>query len=97
VVVGYISPVRPLTFSFNGAYVDPQVGKILPGYDLVNGRVDLRNIGGRNIDFGLWVRNALGKTYISAPVVLVSGFPISSGNYGEPRTYGVDLRNRWGG
>jgi len=74
----------------------PQSGVPLPGYEVANGRIDLRNIAGRNIDVGLWVKNAFNEKYLDAPIVISPLFPIASGLYGEQRTFGVDLTVRFG-
>jgi iron complex outermembrane receptor protein len=102
VAVDWIAPIEPLGGKlqlhgdvYHSSSWRPQEGATLPAYDLVNFRLDLKDIAGKGIDAGLWMRNALDKAYITAAVVLVPAFPIKSGNYGEPRTYGIDLRYRF--
>ncbi|MDB5686984.1 MAG: TonB-dependent receptor, partial [Rhizorhabdus sp.] len=74
----------------------PQSGIALPGYDTANGRIDLRNIAGKGFDFGFWMKNITNEKYIDAPIVLSPAFPVATGLYGERRTFGVDLRVRFG-
>lgn len=69
-----------------------QFGVALPGYNVVDLRLDFRNIAARRIDLGFWMKNALDRTYVEAPQVVIAAFPIASGLYGERRTFGFDLR-----
>lgn len=100
--VSWILPVRPLdgqliangdlfmTKPFGG-----QQGEKLPGYSLVNARLDLKGIGGSGFDLGFYLRNALSRKYLSSASVLIASFPISSVYVGEPRTWGVVGRYRF--
>lgn len=74
----------------------PQSGIPLPGYNVANGRIDIRNIAGRNVDFGFWMKNIGNEKYLDAPIVLSPAFPVATGLFGERRTFGVDLRFRFG-
>jgi iron complex outermembrane receptor protein len=94
----YIVPTRVLggQLSFNLAdfYTGPssgQVGYPIPGYNLLTPRIDLKDIGNKRVNVGLWARNALDRTYISAPVVVFPALPTQNGTYGEPRMYGIDV------
>jgi len=72
-----------------------QNGEKLPGYNLVNARLDVKGIAGTGLDLGIFLRNALKEEYYSASSVLLSTFPISSVYVGEPRTWGVSARYRF--
>jgi iron complex outermembrane receptor protein len=67
----------------------------IPGYSLFDARVDYNNIGGRNISMGAWVHNLGNKTYIAYRnnVLALSGYDNQA--YGDPRTYGVDIRYKF--
>lgn len=70
---------------------------ILPAYDVVNARLDLNGIGGTNLDAGVFVRNLFDKEYLASANVGSNLLGINSGFYGAPRTYGIELRYRFGG
>ena len=98
-IVSYLAPVHPLqgdltfnadwyqTGSFSGQYGIP-----LPGYGVGNARVALNNIYGTRFDLSFFVNNILDRAYLSAPVVLLPTFPVSSVAYAQPRIFGVELR-----
>ena len=69
---------------------------VLPAYDLVNARLDLNDLGGSGLDLGFFVRNVFDKDYLASSNVGSRALGILSGFYGAPRTYGVDLRFRFG-
>jgi len=69
---------------------------VLPAYDLVNARFDLSGIAGTGLDAGIFVRNLFDKTYLASANVGSNLLGINSGFYGAPRTYGIDLRYRFG-
>jgi iron complex outermembrane receptor protein len=99
-----VLPVRPMDgeLAFNAdlyhtsAY-DAQFGQSLPGYDVVNSRLEWSNIGGRGISIAAYVRNLFDKEYAIGPAVLLSSFPTSTVYFGDPRTYGLQLTYRFGG
>lgn len=70
-------------------------GKNLPGYDLANARIDLRNIGDTGIDLGVFVKNLFEEEYFRSPTQFAPAFPLNVGYVGEPRTYGVSTRFRF--
>ena len=69
----------------------------LPAYDLVNARLDVNNVGGSGFDASVFARNLFDKTYLTSGNVGSNVLGLSSGFYGTPRTYGVELRFRFGG
>jgi iron complex outermembrane receptor protein len=75
---------------------DAQFGVAFPSYDLVNARLEWNHIANSGVDAALWVRNAFDEEYATAASVLLPSFPTSSGYYGDPRMYGVQLSYRFG-
>lgn len=75
---------------------DAQFGESLPGYNLVNTRLELSDIGGRGITFAGYVKNVFNKKYPIGPAVLLPSFPVSTAYYGDPRTYGIQLTFKFG-
>lgn len=73
-----------MTSDFGGQY-----GEKLPGYNLVNMRLDWKNIANSGFDIGVFARNLTKERYFAAPNVLLKSFPVNSVAVGDPRTYGV--------
>ncbi len=66
-------------------------------YDVVNARLDLKGVAGTELDVGLFVRNLFKEEYISGPALTpANAIPFSTVLYGPPRTYGLELRFRFG-
>ncbi len=61
-------------------------------YGLWNFRADLTNIGGKNLDAGIWVKNAFDKYYNVGFADISESLGIAVVLPGEPRTIGVDLK-----
>lgn len=76
-----------MTADFGGQY-----GEKLPGYNLVNARLDWKNIAHTGLDLGIFARNLTNEHYFAAPDVLLKSFPVNSVAVGDPRTYGVVAR-----
>ncbi len=70
-------------------------GTTIPGYDLGNLRVDWRDIENAGVDVGFFVKNVFDEEYIQSPVIILQQFPPNSANFGEPRTYGVEVTYRF--
>lgn len=70
---------------------------VLPAYDLVNARFDLNGVAGTTLDAGVFVRNLFNKAYLASANVGSAVLGLNSGFYGAPRTYGIELRYRFGG
>lgn len=65
----------------------------LPGYETVTLRAALRQIGGKPVDVIAFVANATDETYASGLQDLYnSGVGSVTYTYGEPRTYGLQVR-----
>ena len=79
-----------MTDRFGGQY-----GEKLPGYNLLNARLDWKGIAGTGVDLSLFVRNLTKERYFAAPDVLLRSFPVNSVAVGDPRTYGVSGRFRF--
>lgn len=66
-------------------------------YALVNLRVDWNDVMGNPIDIGLFVRNLFDKTYkVGTGSLISSQLGTTTAIYGDPRTYGIQLRARFG-
>src|SRR3546814_20757658 len=81
---------------YHTAAYDAQFGNSLPGYNVVNSRLELSHIGGRDISIAAYVRNLFDKAYPTGPAVLLSSFPVSTVYYGDPRPYGMQLTYKLG-
>ena len=80
-----------LTFGY-----EPDPATREPGYGLLNARFDLQGIGGRSLDFGLFVTNLTNKRYRSGVIGIYQTAGIDSAVYGEPRMAGAQLTWRFG-
>src|SRR5690554_3512706 len=67
-----------------------------PGYDNVNLRIDWANVLGKPLDLSVFVRNALNDEWLVGSNSLITALGIQTGTYNEPRTYGLQLRYRFG-
>lgn len=65
---------------------------VAPGYEVVNARLDLANIGDSGLTIGAFVDNLFDKDYIATGLGLGGLIGTTTHIYGEPRTYGVNLR-----
>jgi iron complex outermembrane receptor protein len=70
--------------------------QVLPAYDLVNARLDLNAVGGSKADVSFFVRNLFDKDYLASSNVGSAALGVFSGFYGPPRTYGIEVRYRFG-
>jgi iron complex outermembrane receptor protein len=64
--------------------------------DLVSGQVEWRNVFGRPVDISIYGKNLTDQTYLTGGVSVQRELGIAYGTYGEPRTYGIELRYRFG-
>src|SRR3546814_12101425 len=74
-----------------------QYGVKLPGYDVTNARLDWEDIRGTGLDLSVFVRNLFDKEYYPAAVVMIPGYATNTKYAGEPRTWGISARYRFGG
>lgn len=70
--------------------------QVLPAYDLVNARLDFNALAGTNADLSFFMRNVFDEEYLASSNVGSAPLGLFSGFYGPPRTYGVELRYRFG-
>jgi iron complex outermembrane receptor protein len=69
----------------------------IPGYGLLNWRVDWTNVMGKGFDLGFFMSNALNRTYLDFEANYYGVLGESSGQYGAPRFFGGEIRYRFGG
>lgn len=67
-----------------------------PSYSLWNARLDWADMFGRGIDIGVFANNITGRKYIVGGYPLASALGFDAALYGEPRTYGLNIRYRFG-
>jgi iron complex outermembrane receptor protein len=84
----------PFTFATDSAH-EPEA--TVPGYDLINGSFEWRNVFGHPIDLSAFVKNAADKYYIRGGIALENQLGITQGTPGEPRLWGVKLKYHFGG
>ena len=68
-----------------------------PSYDNLNLRLDWANALGYPVDASLFVRNALDDEWLVGANSLMKAIGFFTGTYNEPRTFGLQLRWRFGG
>lgn len=67
-------------------------GNVAPGYGLVDARLDWKKVGGGNVDLGVYIKNATDEEYLLNTTDRTSRFGFDSRLYGDPRTYGLEVR-----
>jgi len=70
---------------------------VAPSYSLWNAQIQLRNAFGRPIDVTAFVKNLTNDFYIRGGIGLQQQLGITQATPGEPRTYGLQVRYRFGG
>jgi len=66
-------------------------------YDVVNAKLDWNNVAGTSLDASLFVKNLFKEEYITGPgLTPANAIPVSTALFAPPRTYGVQLRYRFG-
>jgi len=93
------SDAGELTFNAEYYHSDRYLGQDLevPGYHVVNARLDWSKPFGAPIDVSFFMRNVFDRTYIVAPGVATEGLGYFSAVYADPRTYGLRVRFALGG
>lgn len=72
-------------------------GLFAPGYELFDGRLTWRDVGGGPLDISLWGKNLTDQEYIVAGIGLYgSTLGYNSVIYGDPRTFGFEAVYRFG-
>ncbi|QIB66830.1 TonB-dependent receptor [Kineobactrum salinum] len=77
-------------FSNLGGTIQP--GTKLPGYTLVNMRLDWNDIFGSRVKGSLFVKNLGEKVYYTGGSAGAQNFSVESATFGKPRIYGLQLR-----
>lgn len=80
------------SFYFSNLGGSLQPGTRLPGYSLVNMRLDWSEIMGSKVKASLFVKNLTGKVYYTGGSAGAQNFSVESATFGAPRTYGIVLR-----
>lgn len=70
-------------------------GARLPGYGLLNFRVDWRDIAGSRVSLAAFMKNATDKPYYVGGTSLGAAFGLNVAIPGEPRTFGLELGYRF--
>jgi iron complex outermembrane receptor protein len=70
-------------------------GTKLPGYALVHGRLDWRNIMGTGFSAAVYGKNLTDKAYFTGGMTLAAALGHNAAAVGEPRTYGLELSFRF--
>ncbi|MEJ6011168.1 TonB-dependent receptor [Novosphingobium aquae] len=90
--VNYVRQSEVSTAQTNASFY-----RFLPAYGLLNASLDLRNIGGKSLDLGVFVTNLTDQ---ARPVGVLDQYVGSTGTVGltytEPRMFGVRLGYRFG-
>ena len=90
--VNYVRQTKVSTAQTNASFY-----RYLPAYGVLNAGIDLRNVGGTELDIGLFATNL---TNVAKPVGVLDGYNTAIGvvglTYTEPRMYGVRLGYRFG-
>lgn len=66
------------------------------GYNQLDLRLDWKNFGNRDVTLGVFVNNVTKQLYKIGGVPILSVLGSTSGLYNEPRTWGLQLRYRFG-
>lgn len=77
-------------FSNLGGTIQP--GTKLPGYALVNMRLEWANMFGSGVKAAAFVKNLTDKLYYTGGSAGAQNFSVESAGFGKPRTYGMALR-----
>lgn len=67
-------------------------GTQLPGYQLLNMRLDWGDMFGKGVKASLFVKNLTNKLYYTGGSAGAQDFSVESATFGLPRTYGLYLR-----
>jgi len=76
---------------FSNAAASIAPGTRLPGYALVNARLDWKDIGQTGFSAALFARNLTKEEYFVGGMTLAAALGHNAAAVGEPRTYGLEL------
>jgi len=98
-IAGEIIPSLNYTYrtmvAFNGSYKSEPLAA-QPGYSLLDGRIDFKDIAGSRVDGAIFGRNLTNKTYAQGASAASATAGFTSVMYAPPRTYGIELRYAFG-
>lgn len=80
------------SFYFSNTSISSTPNTKLPGYTIANFRIDVDDVFGPGLGFGLWVRNAFNEKYYVGGLAQGGSLGVNSANVGRPRMYGAELR-----
>jgi iron complex outermembrane recepter protein len=93
-LVGTVSYYHTSKITFSAANFGRPVAFQDP-YGLLNARLELKNIADSRVDVGLWGKNLTNKDY-AVNIDDEPAFGFTATLYGDPRTYGVDVKYSFG-
>ena len=79
-------------FYFSSAENSVHPGSRVPGYHLINFRLDWENVMGSDFGIAGFVKNAFNKKYIVGGLAQGASLGINSVNVGRPALYGVEVK-----
>ncbi|MDB5687137.1 MAG: TonB-dependent receptor, partial [Rhizorhabdus sp.] len=98
----WVLPVRPFDSElvlnadyYHTSRFGAQVGRNFPGYDLVNARFSMNDLGGSNLSLAFAVRNLFKEKYFLSPSNLLLSFPTNTAYVGEQRMWTVEAKYRF--
>lgn len=98
----WVLPVRPFDSDmvinadwFHTSRFGVQYGRSLPGYDVVNARVALNDIGGSSVSLAFAVQNLFNEKYFTAASNLLPTFPANSVYTGDQRMWSLEAKVRF--
>ena len=80
---------------FSNAAASIAPGTRLPGYAIVNARLDWKDIGQTGFSAALFARNITKEEYFVGGMTLAAALGHNAAAVGEPRTYGLELSFRY--
>jgi iron complex outermembrane receptor protein len=94
-LVGTVSYYHTSKITFSASNFNRPVAFQSP-YGLLNARLELKNIAGSRVDVGIWGKNLTNKDY-AVNIDDEPAFGFTATLYGDPRTYGMDVKYSFGG
>jgi iron complex outermembrane recepter protein len=82
-------------FYFSNLDATTNPGSKIPGYALVNTRVELNHIADSPMSVSVYGRNVLNRTYYTGGLATGFSAGFNIGNVGEPRMFGVELNYKF--
>ena len=72
-------------------------GLTAPAYTVTGMRLDWNNVFQKPVDLSFYVKNLFNKAFINGPAFTGPTTPLETVQFGDPRTFAVQLRYRFGG